>query len=333
MKVKCEEIEASKNLKLPEIIGGSWTFLAIKNPSSFMIGTKSKGLVLIDDNKSVYASKLHRRHSWFRDMIYVKSLNCYFIDCGLSLYRKDIDEKPAYLYMKYVGGYREGACFRYSKINQRLIVNKGYESLAAINLATKQIEIEVKKSDGDCIRDFRIFGKRENQAVSLTKDALLEVFQFNYQTKTGKVISNFKIVLKAGRNESGVSIAVGGNNEYFLVELESGSICSRMLIFKLDQNNLVLKASIDQFGLGVAEKFALEYYGRVGRSIIWVGLSMKIGGLFQAYEYDTYTEEIQEVTEKREIHWEKNPCRLNRLGKNFYFTGELAKIKKLSIEI
>ena len=247
------KIECVSNLREDGIIGGNWTHIALKNSKSFMIGTKNKGIKLFENNSLIYSGKLHLEHAYFGEIIYIESLNCYILNLDLKLYRKYVDDEPPYLYMNFTCGNREGAAFRHSKINQRLITIKDYNKIAAINLQRKDIEIVLKNTDQNRIVDFRLFGKKEDKVICLDQDGGLMLLSLDYSWKDGSVLANQKIELWEDRNELPRSLCVCDRNLYVFVEVGQISIpwlSSRMLILKVSRNGerLIKKAMIDHFG-------------------------------------------------------------------------------------
>ena len=128
------DVKKIKNHAGEGIIGKYWTFLAQKNLNSYMIVTSKKGIKVFENSNQIYSDKCFEKDSRLRDAIYIKHLNCYLMSLDKTLYRKDIDEKPPYVFMNIVCGYRFGACFLYSDVHERLIIHKGHISLSVVNL-------------------------------------------------------------------------------------------------------------------------------------------------------------------------------------------------------
>ena len=325
-------VETVKELKGDGFVGEDWTYLALKDESSFMIGTHHEGFKVVEKDNVLYSGKLPVGNVWLGDIIYVKPLNCYFIDHNDKLYRKDVDHHPPYLYMDVKCGYRVGASFIYSAINDRLIINKDWQNISAISLGTKTTEIEVEKNVGDFIRDFRLFGEEEDRVVSATEDGHIILYRLDYAEKSGEVVAHSKIELIKDREEQPRSLSVCDQNQYVFVEIRKNGdpyICSRMMVFKITEDYLIKKATIDQSNENIGYKIALECYGYVGAHILWIGLSGNENGVAQVYDYDTESGLFRELEEKRVGHQEEDPTKIHRLGDKFYYTGEEGKIMRL----
>ena len=181
-----------RNLNPSQTNPESFTCMALKNPTSFMIATFGQRLTLVENNAQVYSEDLPstnllygqspetftfamNQHSLLlTDMVYVGFLDSYFMAYDSQLFMKRIDWKPPSLFMSLNCGMRMGASLRFSEANQRLIVTRDDQFISVLNLETKEIEIDVSKQHGDQIWDFRIFGgAEEDQVVALTLDGLL----------------------------------------------------------------------------------------------------------------------------------------------------------------
>ena len=329
-------IHHRESLSDKRLIGGDFTHLALKNPSSYLIITWRKGLKLVEEGSLLYSHSLPVYGALLHDVIYVKPLNCYFIHFNLKLYRKDIDNKPPYIYMDLLCGSRYGACFRYSTTHQRLVINKDYKSISAVDLEAKKVEIEVNKKNGDIITDFRLFGAREDRVVSLTKEGDVLLYFFDFRKKTGSVVSHTRIELIKERTEKGQSLAVSGCTEYILVEIgckQSPPISSRMAVLQIENcgTSLAQKVVIDCFELKLETKLALEWLGCLEGRVLWVALSRNQYGSAQVYSYSMKDRKLEELAEKRVNHREFVPFKLQRLAGELYFTGNFGSLKSLSV--
>ena len=231
-----------------QVIGGGWTYIALKNRKSYLTGTQKKHLKLVENNETVYQEKLPVEFAFLLDMIYIPAMDCYFLHYHHKLYRKDIDDQPPYMYMNIFCGVRFGACFRYSETHQRLIINKNEKIISAVNLEAKELEIEVKKSVGDSIIDFRIFGEKDERAIAFTKDGYIVLYSFDFRQKTGEVVSHSQIELFGGRAEWPKSISVCSKGEYPLIEIGEWYkpyLCSRMLVYKIGGKTLTKMVTVD----------------------------------------------------------------------------------------
>ena len=201
-------VELSKDCHKEGVIGGKDTLVALKSTNSYLVGTWGKGIILTENGAEIYSGSLPVEGKSLRDIIYITPLNCYILSHDKKLYRKDIDDKPAYLYMDVESGNKLGSCFRYSNIHQRLIMIKEETNLSVVNLETKEVEIELKKSAGNYIADFRVFGEQEDRVISLTHDGNVFVCEIDYAEKKGSVKSHHTEILDKKRDESIRSISL-----------------------------------------------------------------------------------------------------------------------------
>ena len=328
-------LERLDNLEEEGLIGGNLTSMAIKNLSSYMIGTRGKSLKVIENSSLIFCGQLPLKNARLDDMIYISTENCYLLAYNNKLYRKEIDSQPPFVFMDVRCGWRVGACFRFSNIHQRLIINKDRKNISAIYLQNKEI-FKVEKGLGTKITDFRLFGQNEENVVSITYDGFILLYQLNYEQKTGSVISNFKVQLLEEEGEIGTSVAVCDRNQYVLAEIGKSTnhlTCTRMLFLKIEEDNLIIKSSIDTYFDLVGQKLALDCYGYARNHLLWVGLSRLEGGVAQVYDYDIERGELKELEEMRVVHQELDPAKIHKFQDEFYYTGSYGTIMKLSLGI
>ena len=245
-------------------------------------------------------------------ILYIPPLNCYLIGTYKKIYRKDIDDEPPYAFMDITSGRRAGACFRYSLHHKRLIINKDFNNISVINLESKVVEIEIEKSFGKQIADFRLFGKDENRVISVTQDKYLILHRLDFPEKKGSLIFKYDIEYTKNTEEQAKSIAVCDKSQYVLVEIrreETPFLCSRMLVFKVGEKAVLQTRCIDLLSQNIGFKYALECIGYVDKYILWAGLS-KHREMLQIFYYDRDTEELGELKDLRVNHREVCPYKL-----------------------
>ena len=313
------------------IIGGNRTHLALKNLNSYLVGTQLNGIKVIEKGSQVYSSELPEDDSHLFDTIYYPPEDCYFLASSFRLLRKDIDDQPPYVFMKVRCGIKDGACLIYSSLHQKLIINKDFENIAVINPKKTKIEIEVEKSVGNFILDFRVFGEEDESVVSVTNDGYIILHSLDYYNAVGSEVSNLEFLEEA--EEMPNSIAVCKKNEYVCVEIGKNASClsSRMVILKLTDNAFTMTASVDLVSQKIRQKWAVECFDYADRRILWVGLSSDENGPIQFFIYDTKTGVFKELEDRRESHHETEPLKLHRLGDKFYYTGNKGKLMSLSL--
>ena len=335
-KLKIEELASHAIEEEDSKIVGNSTFLALKSPTSYMIGTYRKRIKLIEDNQIIFSEKLSNKFSRLKDIIYIDSLDCYLLSHDKQIFIKNIDDKPPETYLEIETCYRLGGSFVYSQRHQRLLVNTKRSIISVIDLLTKEIEIQVKMTNAVQINNFKLFGEYQDKVVSITPDGLIFLHQFNYIQRTGTEVCHAQETLDQS-NEYGASIAVCEKGRYILVEIGMNwrigtNSCSKMSVYKIIANSLVKQSTIDMRCFGIGEKYALECYGYVGSHLVWVGASKGREGILQVFEYSTKDEELMELKEKRVSHLELEPPKFQRFGQYLYFTGEKRKVLRVSFQ-
>ena len=318
-------------------IGKIDNYLALKNESSYLFATFPKRLQLVEDKTLVYSGQV-QGSGLVRDVIYIKHFDCYLLSFNSQLYRKDIDGRPAYLFMAVNCGIKSGVSFKYSEVNNRLVIIKEEEcsnKIAIINLKRKDVEILAKKPPLGKIVDFGIFGEDEAAVVSLANTGRLMLDLFNYSVRKLFCSSCSEIDLIKKRKEKGFSLSVSGQHNYALVEImgkaSSSFKSSRMIVFQIQGKRLVNKAVIDLFSQGIEVQCALECFGAVEGQIVWVGLSWVERGVVTIFVYDYEQGEFKEVGRRRVAHQEDHPYKVELVDNHFYYTGRRGRVMKLGL--
>ena len=96
IEVVVEEVKDSREMTN---IQTNWTFLAMKNPKSYLIGTYRQRFDLIDNGRVLFSGKLPEEDNELYDMAYIPVMDCYFLVSFYNLYLKDINNRPASLFL------------------------------------------------------------------------------------------------------------------------------------------------------------------------------------------------------------------------------------------
>ena len=325
-------VEKVKDFYKMHFIGGTKTLLGMKNSNNFLIATQRRGLILIKDGIQIYIGKLSGGYGDLKDIIYIPSLNCYFLALVEKLYRKDIDDKPGYLFMDVNYGFRTGGCFRYSDLNQRLITVKDFTKITILNPKTKKLESLMKYGEQeDYISDFRIFGEQQDRLAVLEYQGQVTLCSLTHGRGRGQ-IGLYQIMLLNERYEEPISIEVCPRNKYLLVEIgeTQGRRTSRLFIFQVVKDTLVKKTCIEPGGPRLHQKNALACCGYVGTHVLWVGMTFDHGKA-QLFDYDTKTGVLRELVDKRVDHEDGCPTKLHRHNGKFFYTGVEGALMSLSV--
>ena len=350
-----EEDLASLELKIEEVqnhfekdlIGDGWTLLALKNPSSYLLHSIGKGLKVIENGKEFYSGKLDpTKYKYVRDTLYCKPLNCYFFYTDLhQIFRKDIDDKPPYLYISEIqADGREGAHLEYSRVNQRVIVNSEFWDeegqkavLGVLNLETKQVEFKTGPSPGSVDAAFKLLGEKEDRVIAVTKTSVLH-FQLDFERRLAETLGSVEIDFLKERGESMLSVSPCQKGKYCFFDILSNKDgtygSSRVIVYKIDGSSIVQEATLDQIGEPY-QRFAIEPIGYFGRFVAWVACSNvdNDSTLVQAFIFDTETKELKELVEKRvqlAVGW---VLKVDKFENALYFAEFHGKVFRLSLDL
>ena len=228
-KIYQDEDQENKNLGSEQ--SKTEAIIALKNKSSFLISRKKKKFEIIESGIIVYSKDLRNLPEdgpfTVSDAIYVAEDNSYYLCLNNKLYRKDIGQNPPVLHMSIEFGSYLGLCFRYSKINKRMILAKDYEDLVILNLKTRKIENSLKKLNEDFLIDFSFIGEDENRIVVLSDTGYLIFYKYGSSLKESPVELHHKIEVDSAQNEAASCLAI----------CDKGSlVCVELVLFKNDEN-------------------------------------------------------------------------------------------------
>ena len=309
----------------PEFIGRVWTFVSFKNPTSFAIGTHFGGLVVTENNVRIYSERFSSQNKSLNSIIYIEHLNCYLLHHENQIFRKDINNQQPFLFIDVTFSFRPGGCFRYSKVNRKLIIVKDRKNVAVINFERRRVDFEIKSNNDSFIQDLRLFGKGERKVVYMTNLGCISVCCLSYDLRKLCFKSSYQVQLETEKPESSVSLAVYDQGKYILAGTASINPLQscRMLILRLKDRSIIHTATLyEQAQQGVANgvKFALEFWRRIQGHILWIGLSC-LDGFVHVYDFDAKSGELRELVDKKVKHQETNPWILQSLGDKLYYTG------------
>ena len=294
-----------------------------------------KGIKLIENGLTLYLGALQDPTAWCKDSFYCKEMNCYYFDYQNSLFRKDINGQPPYLYMAVNCGYRIGSYFRYLEGCGRLFVARNCREIAMVDLKSQQIEASDLISGEDVIEDFRVWGGSEAFSVCLTDNGVLAVHKFDVLKKICKIFLKKKIKLINKRREKGSSIIACPDGRYLFVELQSqfgAGLVSRYLTFEITPKELVFRASRDLLSQSIPYHMALNSL-YLGRHLLVVLLTFDSHSQVQVVDFDLDMVEVKELVERRVETKQSYPFQLVGLDNRFYFVGKSGKVMRLKLKI
>ena len=93
------------------------------------------------------------------------------------------------------------------------------------------------------------------------------------------------------------------------------------------------KATLDLAGQGMQWSYPVECFGYSGDHILWIGLSFEKYSEGYLSDYSPQTNELRELKQKRIRLSDGFSYQMKRIGKFFYFTGEIGYLMRLSVEL
>ena len=336
IKIRVEEIADHRE---EQLIGVSDTRIAFKNPNSYLITSSQQGMKLVEGNWTLYLGNLPMDRQRVRsvdEVIYVESLNCYFIQMPYKLFRKNIDSAEPFFYMNLeCGSFGNGMI--YSKKNRRLICVQ-YSELMIVNLSTKEIEKKVKCLYG-MMDLFQLLGKYRVFAVGKTDHNRTKGFiclcKINCETLTADFFRKieFDLPQAQGQYESYEALEVCDKDRYCFLSLNSSidrSYClSRIIIFYTLKDDLTLKLNVELLDQKITPNWCLKFGGYAKKRMLLLAISQK--RKIKLFCYNTIKREFGEIEEKRVDSGEYDVRRIERIGDDFYYLGNGARVMKLSI--
>ena len=353
-KAKIELTEVNNFTQEKELIGDEATLLAMKSENSYLILSSSKGMIMIENGTEVYKGSLQDVYdeAMVKDAVYIPTLNCYLIDLGWKIYRKNMDDLPPYEYLDCCWKNLVNCSFLYSDQHDKLIFFEEQTLLVVLDLKTKEIDIEIdlesEQTPFTNIFALRFIGENQEKMVLATTDGWLVIIKFHYGLKTAEILNEHWLDFSQVNFQELFSVAVCPKGEHLCVEIDQEEknhdrkmTPYALILFKIENDTFHQVAYIDESGGNLGPKMALECYGYLMNHLMWIGLSSEENGTILIYDYDFDKNEFRELKEKRFSHQELNPVRLSKNQSpstsdscsSFLYTGELGRVMKLDLEV
>ena len=300
-------LEVVKDHMEQGIIGGWSTFMAFKNLTSYAISSYNSGLKVIEDDLEIRSEKLPGKRE-LDGIIYVENLNCYLLYLNNCIYRKDIDDNPAYVFMEGVfSDPISSDSFKYSTLNQRLILPKNGSDIAVVNLERKQIEIQIVRDQLSKIQDLKVFDGSENRICFLAEDGVIEFFSLNFELKKVCSTSRYQVRFLEDRIEVGKSIALCGQAKHLIAGLNNKyDSRSRILVFKINDRSLTQLKILAEWEMRLCSTLGLDFLKQIGTHILWIS-TFRDSRNFYIYDLNTETGEVKDLDSHRVKHEDYNP--------------------------
>ena len=326
----------------------NWTLLAMKNQRSYLIATESRKLILVENRQKIYSEFLPKiGESQVTDIIYSRSMNCYFYYLEPAIYKKKIDTTRPSQYLKIPIQGRYGNSLIYSEVHRRLIVRQEKTKFLVINLEDRQIDFDFNLDvyfKQQIIFIFKLFGKNEDKLLTLTKDGRVRIYGINFIQKRVHLLNGSGIELKTSENLFQASFGICENSDYFFVTAETfpsssstqspSNWISRSMLFQFDFST---KKILGPFGSllfkneFIGASAAVSCYEGFKDRLIFVALTSQLNNMTLVYEYDMKAKKFKELPERRLEHREQDPICLIRFGEYFYYAGNSGNLMRLEL--
>ena len=337
LEVKVQEI---KKHQVDTVLGECFTFIAMKNATSYMIATAGKGLKIFEDGQEVFSGPLPGTQEEAVSLIspnYIESVDSYFLNFEKKIFRKDIDQNPAYHFMDTCFGAKISNCLKYSKINNKFIYFSEF-FVEVLNLEEKEVDFKSEKLGiGVTPEDIDILGEEENRVSIISSNGLVILFEIDFVEKNFKLLDHYLVRLNCVKKEDGASIAGScGDQQYILVEigqLDGPSNRTRMLVFKVEEDKLKLKFTLkSDFRFPPVVIVPLCFFRSVGEHFLWVGLERGKGKVC-IFDYNAKNGVLKLLDGKSVGHGVDDPFSLYTFGDDFYYVGWSGRVMRLTIDL
>ena len=315
-------------------IGGPFTLTAVKDPKSYLIGTKNKGYVLVENGVKIDEKPFDKDISDFMSIVYVKKSNCYFLLINNKLYKKRIDKSSLELWAEIEGGigWNVHTPLIYSEKQNRIWTVKHIQPIVVvINAEEKGIEAEIKLPKGHYISDFGFIGENDEYVASISQSSFLSLMKYDTRQKLGHVVSNqYLTIPQCGHS---YNLGTDSRNKVILISSKQlthkGSITSCLTAFELWGGKFTQMASISR--KNAVELEAVEFEGYYGSFATFVAVDRQNGGSVHIFRYDVHQKVLKSDVHKRIPHQEAQTFNIVRNEGYFYYTGDYGKVMRFNL--
>ena len=303
-------------------IGGSWTRIAIKNHDSYLIGSKGKGILVIENGKTVYEGAFSSTASDIYNTVYVKDCDCYFLILSGKLYKKSIDSLAPQLWIN--GGFEwpgwgQCASLLYSEKTKRIVTIKRKRAIAIIDPNQKEVEFELEVDFADEIREIRFFGEKDQNLVFLAYNRHVGVLEYDPTTKKGEIIS--KIHYSGQIVDFGISLDIDSTNKIILVTNSQNNQITRVVALEFWGKRLTQTAELHVHD-GTRWMGSFSFVESYKNQALFLGVSSMDGGTTHVYRYDSFHKRITDEVQKRVVSREQHVWGFVKYGDSFIFSGD-----------
>ena len=179
------KIELVRDHSASPLIGGSMTLVAIKNETSYMIGTIDKGFVIYENGEKVTEGSFSSSAPRPYGIIYAKETDCYYLIVSGKLFRKRIDGSPfEQLISGGLGWNNHDSPVFYSERLKRIItVRSPSKTLTVVDPFNGLIEFQTQIPFGAALYSYKTFGKNGEYILFSPNNRNIGVFKYDKSKK------------------------------------------------------------------------------------------------------------------------------------------------------
>ena len=276
------------------------------------------------------------------DLHYSRHLDCYLLCLEFKIYRKNLDGKPAFLFVDLKIEGMIGSSFILAKTYPRFILSRKRRDISLINLETRKMEISFPKDHGGQVVTHHLLDEQERHLLILTHDAhvvLYDLFPGDEENNKNHLLSSKKIAFSEERKEEASNLSVGPEGEYLFVLLGTllpmVMMTSRILILKIEGGRKLSDPlrEVDFLHLGLGPCNSTACFGLVRNHLLFVGICYKEVKYAVLYDFDVESRKLKEVPEKRVLHQASHPLTTQKVGDDLYYPGADGKVFKMALNV
>ena len=339
------KVELVKDHSGSPLIGGSTTRIAIKNHNSYLMATKGKGYIIVENGEKIYEHEFRSGVDFPYKAFYLKDCNCYFLLLSGKLFKKGIDGLSAEVWVDgglglEISGWGTHNTLAYSSKLQRMVVNKSQKTLVVINPTKKGIEFEFQTDVGGGIGSSEVqikycgfLGENDEKILFITHNRHLGILRYDTNSKKGEIIAKAHY---PGQNGEGADVFdIDSRNKVILITnyvCVGGGSCplSSITAFEFWNNKLTQTASLNVRD-GTESMHAFKFVKNHKNQSIFVGIDTGTNGGASAriYRYDSHAKVISEDKLKRLESREIGTLDFIKHEDWFYYSGKGWKLMRL----
>ena len=221
------KIELIRKKSSDTITGGPYSFLAVKNESSYLVSTLCKGYQLVEKGRVLYIGILGEVHNIVYGMKYISKMDFYMIVINHKLYVKRIDDRPPCSYLtfdlEYGSLFKPDLCTMSLRRSNKafLLMMQGDGNLLVVDLVSERFQniLQFQGKNQGKIRMFRLLGDevgddrppssrfRSLVGVTAEENLVLTVIEPGMRRVLFRKVCKIQVKLEGGDPEMPVSLS------------------------------------------------------------------------------------------------------------------------------